>query len=67
MSNYSSQDRQKTLVIDRAGNMKNAKIVASSLGVADKNVIQQMNKNYFLDATIVIGKDYQELNPFKSK
>lgn len=67
MGNYTSQDIQKTLVIDRAGNMKNARIVASMLGIPENNIIQQMNKNYFLDATIVIGKDYQELNPFKTK
>jgi calcineurin-like phosphoesterase len=67
MGNYSNQDIQKTLVIDRAGNIKNAKLLAASLGVSEKNVIQQMNKNYFLDATIVIGKDYQELNPFKTR
>lgn len=67
MGNYSNQDVQKTIVIDRAGNIKNAKFVALVLGVSEKNVIQQVNKNYFLDATVVIGKDYQELNPFKTR
>jgi ssDNA-specific exonuclease RecJ len=64
MGNFTTQDIKTTMVIDRAGNMKNAKRVASSLGVSDKYVIQQMNKNYFLDATVVIGKDYAELYPF---
>jgi hypothetical protein len=55
------------MVIDRAGNMKNAKRVAQALGISEKYVIQQMNSNYFLDATVVIGKDYEELLPFKTK
>jgi hypothetical protein len=53
------------MVIDRAGNMRNAKRVADNLGISEKYVIQQVNKNYFLDATVVVGKDYLELNPFK--
>ncbi len=65
MGNFTTQDIKTTMVIDRAGNIKNAKLVALALGVADKYVIQQMNKNYFLDATVVIGKDYEELMPFK--
>jgi len=65
MGNFAASDINTSMVIDRTGNMKNAKRVASSLGIAEKYVIQQVNKNYFLDATVVIGKDYLELNPFK--
>ena len=65
MGNFSSSDIKTSMVIDRAGNMKNASRVASVLGISDKYVIQQVNKNYFLDATVVIGRDYNELNPFK--
>ncbi|MCI0449670.1 MAG: LytR C-terminal domain-containing protein [Chlorobi bacterium] len=65
MGNFSTQDIKTTMVIDRTGNEKNAKRVAQSLGVSEKYVIQQINKNYFLDATVVIGKDYEELNPFR--
>jgi len=65
--NFSSSDIKTTMIIDRAGNMKNAKRVAEALGVSDKYVIQQMNNNYFLDATVVIGKDYEELLPYKNK
>jgi uncharacterized protein YpmB len=67
MGNFSTQDIKTSMVIDRAGNMKNAKQVALSLGISEKYVIQQMNKNYFLDATVVIGKDYAELLPFNQQ
>jgi hypothetical protein len=65
MGNFSTSDIKTSMVIDRAGNMKNAGLVARTLGISEKYVIQQVNKNYFLDATVVIGRDYLELNPFK--
>jgi len=65
MGNFSSSDEKNSFVIDRVGNMKNAKRVAQALGISENFVIQQVNKNYFLDATVVIGKDYNELTPFK--
>ena len=65
MGNFSTSDEKNSFVIDRAGNMRNAKRVAAALGIPESRVIQQMNKNYFLDATVVIGKDYTELTPFK--
>ena len=63
--NFSTSDIKTSMVIDRAGNMKNAKRVAQALGISEKFVIQQMNSNYFLDATVVIGMDYEELAPYK--
>ena len=65
MGNFATSDIKTSMVIDRTGNTKNAKRVAQNLGIQEKYVIQQVNKNYFLDATVVIGKDYLELNPFK--
>jgi hypothetical protein len=64
-SNYISSEMDETLVIDRIGNMANAFKVAKALGVSNKNVIQQLNKDYFIDVSIIIGKDYFSLSPFK--
>lgn len=64
--NFSTSDIKTSMVIDRAGNLKNAKRVAQVLGISERYVIQQMNNNYFLDATVVIGKDYEQLMPFKT-
>lgn len=58
--NYISFDIDNTLVIDRTGNKANAQKVASALGVDEKNVIMQKNDNYFLDVSVVIGKDYKK-------
>jgi hypothetical protein len=65
VGNYVSFDVDECLVIDRSGNMANAYKVAKSLGIKNENVIQQLNKDYFLDVSIVIGRDYFNLAPFK--
>lgn len=63
--NYIRFDMDETLVIDRIGNTANAYKVANALGVKNENVIQQLNNDYFLDVSIVIGKDYFTLQPLK--
>lgn len=65
IGNYVSTDVDQTLIIDRIGNMDNAYKVAKALGVREENVIPQHNKDYFIDVTVVIGKDYFSLTPFK--
>ena len=65
MSNYISFDVNKSMVIDRIGNMANAYKVAKALGISRENVIQQLNNDYFLDVSVVIGKDYFNLQPLK--
>ncbi|MEK6552670.1 MAG: LytR family transcriptional regulator, partial [Bacteroidota bacterium] len=62
---YVSFDVDECLVIDRTGNMANAYKVAKALRIKNENVIQQLNKDYFLDVSIVIGRDYFNLAPFK--
>ena len=59
--NYKSFDVQHTLVIDRTGNLSLARQVASAVGVSSRNVIQEINPDYFVDVSIVIGMDYSRL------
>lgn len=63
MGNYKSFDIGKTLVVDRTGSRANAEKVAKALGVSSKNIIQQINKDYLLDVSIIIGKDFNQLKP----
>jgi hypothetical protein len=65
IANYIRFDMDETLVIDRRGNKANAYSIAKSLGVKKENVIQQLNDDYFLDVSIVIGRDYYTLQPLK--
>lgn len=65
MGNFKSRAEEKTVIIDRAGDMSKAKRVAKLLGVSEKNIFQQINNSLYLDVTVVIGKDFKDLNPYK--
>jgi hypothetical protein len=49
------------LVIDRTGNRPNAEKIADLLEIDRKNIVQQISTDYFLDVSLVIGKDYNQL------
>ena len=57
--NYRSFDIDNTFLIDRMGKIETANRVADSLNLDKRFIITEKNKSYFLDLTIVIGKDYK--------
>ncbi|MEP0861111.1 MAG: LytR C-terminal domain-containing protein [Ignavibacterium sp.] len=59
--NFASFDIDNSFVIDRVGNKEFAYSLADSIGIPKSNVIQQFNRNYYLDVTLVIGKDFNNL------
>ena len=61
MKNYKTFSVAQTLVVDRIGDLSIARRVAAALGVAEKNVIQQINPDYFVDVSVIIGGDYASL------
>lgn len=63
--NYSSFDQQKSVVIDRVGNRKAARRVAEALGIPPNRVEQKIRREYYLDASVIIGHDYEQLRPFR--
>lgn len=65
MANYKTQSLVNTMVIDRTGNLQNAKTVAEALGVEEARVVQQIDKNLYLEVSVVIGRDYPNLKPFQ--
>lgn len=60
--NFDTFDIANSFVIDRSGNMENARRVARALGIREDFIIREISPDYFLDATIVIGADYESLN-----
>jgi len=60
--NFVSFDVENTIVVDRKGNPENALRVARSLGLTRESVVQNINKDYLIDVTVIIGRDYKELN-----
>ncbi|MCK9209464.1 MAG: LytR C-terminal domain-containing protein [Ignavibacteriaceae bacterium] len=65
--NYYQFNVDKTLIIDRSGNMMKAKKVAGILGVPERQIIRQINKTLFLDITVLAGKDFSNLKDSKEK
>ena len=63
--NFETYDIPRTLVIDRSGNIEHARKVATALGISDDQIIQEISPNFFLDATVVIGADFPNLNFYK--
>ena len=61
--NYRNFDVRESLVIDRAGNRENAEKVAYALGIRKSNVIQQINQDYYVDVSVLVGRDYPTLKP----
>lgn len=60
--NFDHFDLKETIVISRSGVLDNARRVASALGIKEINVIREESPDYFLDVTVVIGHDYEQLN-----
>ncbi|MGA7161651.1 MAG: LytR C-terminal domain-containing protein [Bacteroidota bacterium] len=61
MGNYKTFDVKQSLVIDRSGNADIAKKIASDLGIDSRNVVQQISPEYFVTASVVLGKDFKNL------
>ena len=64
VGNHSSFNQAQTIVVDRVGNLEAARRVAASLGLPEDRVSQELRQDYFLDASVIIGKDYATLPPF---
>lgn len=65
--NMPSPDYDYSLVIDRTGSPGKSKRVAELLGLDETRIISQLNKQYLLDISIIIGRDFKELKPFMEK
>jgi hypothetical protein len=63
MRNYRSFDVKQSLVVDRTGVMEHAERVAYALGIPRRNIIQQINEQYYVDVSVVIGRDFPALKP----
>ncbi len=63
MRNYRSFDVEHSLVVDRTGALENARKVAYALGIRQENIVRQISEDYYVDVSVVIGKDYQSLKP----
>lgn len=64
IKNYNNKSPlRETIIIDRIGNLENAKYIAAIIGISEKNIIQQINPDYFVAVSVIIGNDYNQLKP----
>lgn len=60
--NFENFNLPETIVISRSGIMDNAERVAMALGVDKENILYEASPDFYLDVTVVIGKDFEKLN-----
>lgn len=59
--NFKNFNMQHTVVIARTFDADNAQRVANALGIRPENVFIEASEDFYLDATVVIGSDYESL------
>lgn len=64
--NYVDFAQPHSLVIDRVGNPEAARAVAAILGIDEAYVREEPGASYYLDASVVLGRDYRTLRPFEN-
>ena len=64
VGNYKTFDQERSVVIDRVGDREAAEKVAEALGLPPERVEQEIRRQYYLDASVILGRDYTSLAPF---
>jgi len=62
VENAAAFDYSETIVIDRGGDEQVARRLARVLGT--ENVIRQVRPDLMLQVTVILGSDYEELDPY---
>ncbi|PSQ97054.1 MAG: hypothetical protein BRD55_03855 [Bacteroidetes bacterium SW_9_63_38] len=65
VGNYKTFHQERSVVIDRVGDPEAARRVAEALGLPESRVRQEIRRQYYLDASVIIGHDYKQLRPFQ--
>ena len=66
VGDHTSFDEELSMVYDRVGDLESAKKLAAAVGIPEERVLQDIDLDEYLDATVIIGKDYATLTPFKT-
>ena len=67
LGNYRSFEIANSILICRNEKIKNAQRLAALIGLDEQSIIQQVNPNYLLDVTFILGKDYKNLIPLTKR
>ncbi len=66
MKKNNGEIEDRTFIFDRSGSLDAARKFATILGVPQDKVFQKIDRNLYLDITLVMGKDYSRLKAFQS-
>lgn len=66
VGDHSSYDQEETTVIDRVGDLESAQRVGRALGLSEDRITQEIQRELYLDASIIIGRDFDSLEPFQN-
>ncbi len=67
VGDHDTFNEEHSFVYDRIGDLESARKLASAVGLPEDRVIQDIKPDEYLDASIVIGKDYATLVPFRNQ
>jgi hypothetical protein len=56
---------ERTFVLDRSGNLEAARQLATNLGISQDKVFQKIDRNLYIDVTVMVGKDFSKLKAFQ--
>lgn len=65
VGDHHSFNEPHSKVVDRVGDLEAAKKVAAALGIPEERVEQDIVEEVYLDASVILGKDYGNLRPFE--
>jgi hypothetical protein len=65
MENYKDTNVARTFIIDRVGDSVSAQKIAYALGVTDSFIRREIDTEEYVKADLIIGRDFQALNPMK--
>ena len=65
MTNYKEKNVEHTFIIDKVSDTVAAQKVAYALGISNMRIGHEPDSNAFVDAAVVIGKDYLNTSPMK--
>ena len=63
-SNANNFNYKESLIKFHTGNHDMAKEIAKSMGIEEKNIMEEVNPNLTFDVSLILGKDYKKLDSF---
>ena len=65
MTNYKDKNVEHTFIIDKVSDTVAAQKIAYALGISPMRIVHEPDSNAFVDAAVVIGKDFNITSPMK--